>query len=296
MMTELPLPPLRLATRVGPLDPGDPWGEYEYVGRAMRDRVVEGLPRGWGWEGRQALDFGCGAGRVLRQFEREARLAEIWGCDIDEPSIAWIARHLAPPFHAFVVAKQPPMAKPDGCFDLIWASSVFTHLVRDWSAWLVELHRVLADDGILMASFLGRGAWESSEREPWDEDEVGMCVLRAGQPWEMYGPTVFHSEWWLRAHWGRAFEFLSLDRGEQRDSHGWVVLRKRAGAVSAAEIERPDAYEARELGAALRNNELLHAEDARIRSAYLRATRLRRAIRARTRARSALARLRGHRR
>ena len=74
------------------------------------------------------------------------------------------------------------------------------------------------------------------------------------------------------------------------------MLRKRAGAVSAAEIERPDAYEARELGAALRNNELLHAEDARIRSAYLRATRLRRAIRARTRARSALARLRGHRR
>ena len=37
---------------------------------------------------------------------------------------------------------------PDGAYDLVLAVSVFTHLTASWSAWLVELHRVLADGGL----------------------------------------------------------------------------------------------------------------------------------------------------
>lgn len=36
------------------------------------------------------LGFGCGAGNVLRHFGPEARQGEVWGCDIDSESIAWL--------------------------------------------------------------------------------------------------------------------------------------------------------------------------------------------------------------
>ena len=40
-----------------------------------------------------------------------------------------------------------------------------------------------------------------------------MTVLSA-----LDGPgrrLVFHSEWWLRAHWGRAFEVVSIRQGDE---------------------------------------------------------------------------------
>jgi len=54
---------------------------------------------------------------------------------------------------------------------------VFTH-IENWSPWLLEMHRVLKPDGILIASFLGEGMWAPLVREPYREAEVGMTVLR----------------------------------------------------------------------------------------------------------------------
>ena len=115
----LPLPPMRLARRVGDMDPVDPWGHFDEVGRQMRDRIAGALPDGWTWPGKTCLDFGCGAARVLRQFEPEAARAEFWGCDIDRPSVAWIRAKLSPPFNAFLVSETPGIDKPDQTFDLI---------------------------------------------------------------------------------------------------------------------------------------------------------------------------------
>jgi hypothetical protein len=57
----LPLPPLDIAGHAGPLDHTDPYGGYERIGRLCRDAIVSRLPADWSWEGRSALDFGCGA-------------------------------------------------------------------------------------------------------------------------------------------------------------------------------------------------------------------------------------------
>jgi SAM-dependent methyltransferase len=272
-MPALPRPPLKLARRVGELDPEDPWGHYERVGALVRSNVDAGLPAGWDWSGKRALDFGCGAGRVLTQYADEAARAELWGCDIDRPSIEWMQRELEPPFHSFLCGETPGLPQADGFFDLIWAASVFTHLIEGWSGWLCELHRVLADDGILIASFLGPGMWAAVGEGEWEEDRIGMCALRAGQPWATGGPTVFHSEWWLREHWGRAFEILSVDRGTEPWNHGWVALRKRAGAVTEAELERV-SDDPREVDALSHNLELVHAADRQLRPRLLRITRI----------------------
>ena len=49
----------------------------------------------------------------------ESQTASVAGCDIDAPSIEWIALNL-PWLDAFVVDEAPPIPRPDGSYDLIW--------------------------------------------------------------------------------------------------------------------------------------------------------------------------------
>jgi SAM-dependent methyltransferase len=194
---------------------------------------------------------------------REAPGAELWGCDIDAASIAWIDENLSPPVRAFVNDEQPPLPRPDDSFDLVYALSVFTHLTDTWSAWLLELHRVLVPGGVLVASFLGAGMAEAVAGEPWDEGRIGMNVLNAGRSWEDGGPTVLLSPWWIREHWGRAYEIERIDDSALFTTQGLVVARPKPDPGDRAELERIDAGDPREIAALRHNVEQLHREARR---------------------------------
>ena len=199
-MAKPPLPPVDLANRVGQLvDADGSFAAYEAVGRQIHDAVVAAVPAEWTWQNKRVLDFGCGAGRTLRHFVGEAAEAEFWGCDIHAPSIDWVNANLNPPVRAFVNSALPPLPHPDQSFDLIYAFSVFTHISDAWSAWLLELRRLLANDGFLVASFLGAGLSEAIAREPWREERIGMNVLKAHAGWDEGGPMVLMSPWWIRS-------------------------------------------------------------------------------------------------
>jgi SAM-dependent methyltransferase len=255
-MSVAPFPPLELANRVGSLEgEADPYAYYDAVGRRTRDDIVAALPADWSFEGKRVLDFGCGAGRTLRHFLPETSTAEVWGCDIDADSVDWLERELSPPLRVFRNDAEPPLPVDSGSFDLIWALSVFTHLVETWSAWLLDLHRALRPGGILLATFMGEGMSEPMAGEKWREERVGMNVLRYGQGWELGGPMVFHSPWWIREHWGRAFEVLQIaGKGfatVPEAGQGVAVLRRREGEFTTADLERVDPAEPRELEALL---------------------------------------------
>jgi SAM-dependent methyltransferase len=85
----------------------------------------------------RTLDFGCGAGNVIRHFAREARSGEVWGADIDAASIAWLEHNLGEPFRFRALSTTPALPLPADHFDLVYAISVFTHLADDWAGWLV---------------------------------------------------------------------------------------------------------------------------------------------------------------
>jgi SAM-dependent methyltransferase len=233
---------------------------YEALGRLCRAEVLGALPPGWDWRGKRVLDFGCGAGRTLRHFTGEARVAEFWGCDVHQPSIDWLTAQVGASMRPFVNGPEPPLDLASGSFDLIYAVSVFTHIGEKWAGWLVEMHRLLADDGLFCATFLGPTMAETISGKPWDADTTGMNVYGSTSPDGDVFPNVLHSQWWLRAHWGRAFEIVSIkDRGfaapdvaEDCPSHGWIVLRKRDVTVSAADLEAPEPDEPRELAWRLR--------------------------------------------
>lgn len=253
---------------MGPGEGDDAREAFQNEGARLRQVIQRSLPKGWRFDGKRVLDFGCGSGRVLRQYLGEAQRAEFWGCDIDGPSIAWLAENLSPPLHCFQNGREPPLRFEEGSLDLIWAMSVFTH-IENWSPWLLEMHRVLRADGILIASFLGEGMWAPLVGEPYREDEVGMTVLRH---WLDAGADVLHSEWWLRAHWGRAFEVLSVEHpprtagGSVNVAHSYITLRKRPVAVTPAELEWRDPAAPRELAALDTNLRVLRREMAALRT------------------------------
>jgi SAM-dependent methyltransferase len=254
----LPYPPLELASRVGSLtEQSDPFGFYDLIGREARASIVSLLPDEWEWRGKHVLDFGCGAGRTLRHFVREAEDATFWACDIDRESIEWVQENLSPPFRAFVNDQTPPLPLADGSLDLVYAVSVFTHLTDTWSRWLLELHRALNDSGLLITTFIGPAAARHVTDEPWEANRIGMNVLRPGQTWDLGGPMVLHSPWWIEAHWGRAFEILELRLDgfglPSPEGQGVISMRKQAVELKPADLERPDKDDPREGVAALNN-------------------------------------------
>jgi SAM-dependent methyltransferase len=262
MQPRAPFPPQELMQRVGGSDDEGEAG-YDESGRGCRRRLERLLPEDWSWEGKRVLDFGCGAGRTLRQFLPEAERGEFHGCDIDGPSIAWLAQHLSPPLHVFRNGEAPPLPRGDEAFDLVYAFSVFTHLTEHWASWLLELHRVLKPGGLVFATFLSEQLWPEFGEGDWDEDRLGMRVTSTWNPWDAGGPIVFHSQWWLREHWGRAFEILELEPldPERVNGQGAALLRRRDPRPSEAQLKAP-SDDPRELAALELNIAHLHSEAA----------------------------------
>jgi SAM-dependent methyltransferase len=258
-VTDAPLPPTELAHRVGVVDQDDTLLSFEAMGAMMRETLLGLQGPDWFVEGRRVLDFGCGVGKLLRHFLGEAERCEFIGCDIDERSIEWLRENLSPPLTVFKCEEEPGLPLPDEHIDLALAMSVFTHLTDHWAGWLLEIHRVLRPGGRFVCTFLGEGMSESIAGEPWDPDRIGINVLRPWQSWDHGGPSVQHSEWWLRAHWGRVFEFERVEDGPQL-GHGLLVLRKRETKATIAELEAPEPGEPREIEALRHNVDQLAAE------------------------------------
>lgn len=101
--------------------------------------------------GTRLLDFGCGAGSVLRWWGGEAF---VQGCDIQPDLVAWCAANLGVP--AYRNDLEPPTIYPSHEFDALYALSVMTHLKAElqW-AWIREWTRIVRPGGLILASFHG---------------------------------------------------------------------------------------------------------------------------------------------
>ncbi len=178
----------------------------------------------------------------------------------------WLSENLSPPMRFFV--NERPLPQPDGYFDLVYGLSVFTHITYDWSDWLLELHRVLKPDGLLLATFMGQATWERAAQRELDEDELGMAVLGLHRGLDdTSGPIVLHSPWWLRTHWGRAFDILTLRSAgfvQAAMGHGVILACKRDVDPSTDDLERPDPDDPRELAAQRLQIMLLEENAARL--------------------------------
>jgi SAM-dependent methyltransferase len=262
--------------RLGVLPPGlDDEAGFLERGRTGRAAIERLLPNRWTWSGKTVLDFGCGAGVTLVHFQDVASSARLWGADIDRAAVEWCRTHLDPRLEFVVSEELPPLPFPDRNFDLIYAISVFTHITTHWAGWLLELHRLLRRGGLLIATFMGEAMSMRVAGEEWVEDRVGMNVYEAGHAWQVGGPMVLHSPWWLREHWGRLFDVERIEpRGFANNApswgqhdHGVIVLQKTDKVVSFDDLVRPNPDEPREAIALLHEVNHLRAEVASFRQA-----------------------------
>lgn len=254
MSDRLPFPPSDLRERVFAAgEPEDSTSTYEAVGRGIAGAVERSLPSDWSWEGKRVLDFACGAGRVLRHLHAAHPGVEWLGCDVHRPSIEWLQSAAGNSVQAFVNEPEPPLPVNDDSFDLVYAISAFTHLGWNWARWLAEMHRVLRPQGLLIASLLGPDI--QNQVLPLDPNLLGILVMGHGLPPEESGTVVFQSEWWVRAHWGRAFDIVDFrpDDFVAGQMHGgpprlqsMVVARAREVEVSEDALRAPELTDPRE--------------------------------------------------
>lgn len=233
-------PPEAMAKRVG----GTTGDQFIAQGEMLKRCIRHSLPPDYEFDGKRVLDFGCGAGRVLRHFQAEAGKAEFHGCDIHAPSIDYMRANY-PIFTTFVNGEQPPLEVGSDVFDLVYAVSVFTHLPHSWEAWLLEMRRVLKPGGLLVATFLNKAAYENTLKAPFDRDRAGFMPEFLDRPWDRGGPNLYLGNDWVIDNWGGIFSIEALIDEGMMNWQSVALLRKTGEPPRAARppVLRPFVYQ-----------------------------------------------------
>lgn len=197
------------------------------------DVIVDALARaGAGASPERVLDFGASSGRVarvLRQYWREADMA---ACDPNAAAIEWAGEHLQG-IDFFTSPTAPPLDRPSGGLDLVYAISIWSHYAaRPAIAWLDEMHRLLRPGGILLLTFHGlhslgyyrrqglrSPAFLAGAARDWVRDGFHFFpIFGSGGDWGVSEPG-----------WGESY--MSLDWLAGRLSPGWALLHHRMGSI-----------------------------------------------------------------
>jgi glycosyltransferase involved in cell wall biosynthesis/SAM-dependent methyltransferase len=157
---------------------------------------------------RRGLDFGCSSGRVVRALHAAYPDTEWHGADPNERAIAWARAHL-PGIRFAVSAQEPPLAYAEGFFDLVVAISIWSHYgERAATAWLAEMHRIVAPGGHLVFSTHGPHSVsyyaQTGERSPAQLEQIRRALYQRGH-W--FAPEFGEAGDWGVKHpeWGSAF-------------------------------------------------------------------------------------------
>jgi SAM-dependent methyltransferase len=215
-----PIPPLKLRTRV--------WARYtdlhlffQEEGHVQQSLDVASKYGADTSAFRDILDFGCGAGRAIRQFthlERPLTKAKIYGTDINPDQINWCKRHLS--FAEFRVNQAlPPLPFDDDSFDLIYNVAVFTHLPeKEQLLWMKEFHRVLKPNGYLLLATCGEVYVGTLTPDEEKKFLAGELVVRngeqAGSPSTYEACFAYHPFSFVKESLAKHFELLSFDPGK----------------------------------------------------------------------------------
>jgi SAM-dependent methyltransferase len=170
------------------------------------------------------LDFGCGTARLIRHL-RCLDGVHLVGSDLNTEMIEWCSDNV-PGIEFHCNGLEPPLRfASDASFDIILASSVFTHIPRDLQGpWMRELRRVLHPSGIFLCTVLGRlakqrllGPKENSQLAEGgyielatDQAEATLSTRVGGSAWD-----IFQSRGELIRRFGEVFRIVDFIPGIQ---------------------------------------------------------------------------------
>jgi SAM-dependent methyltransferase len=209
----LPLPPPRLRVAVAGTADLD-W--FLEGGRRAAESIREALGPGELERLGALLDFGCGCGRVVRNWSSLGQ-TRVEGTDSDARAVKWCSENLT--FAGFRQnGLEPPLDFEDESFDLIYALSVFTHIPGEWQRpWLDELRRLLRPGGRLLITTQGDAYRDHLAPDERKRYEAGHLVVRDATGAGSNLCTVFHPPEVVRRETAQGFE---LERFEPSGAKG----------------------------------------------------------------------------
>jgi len=193
-------------------------------------------------------DFACGYGRSTRFVSARMGPSKIWGVEILPEAVEFQAEVFG--VHGVQSATNPDELKLDGGFDMIFVSSLFSHLPdRTFSRWLNRLHGLLAPGGLLVVSVHDVAILDEAEHGSMPND--GILFVRSTEVAALdtadYGATFVTPAYMRRAIEGLTdapatfwrlpqtlcFEqdLYLVPKGEPRTTAAPKIGRGSAGAV-----------------------------------------------------------------
>ncbi|MBV9986909.1 MAG: class I SAM-dependent methyltransferase [Chitinophagaceae bacterium] len=195
----------------------------------IRDWAMRYLPA----SGNRVLDWGCGAGRIIRHLPEIWEGNQYYGCDPNREMIGW-DRLNYPGIDFSLTPHFPPMDYENGRFQFVYGFSVLTHIDKAaQQAWLMEIHRILSAGGIYLATTHGAAfTGKLAPREKKQLEQTGMLTQSYPRPGHRMLAT-YHTESAFRRLTGSLFEILEFHDGKKnpRKAGGQDLwLLKKLGA------------------------------------------------------------------
>ncbi len=149
---------------------------------------------------------------------------------------------------------SPPLDLPDGGFDLIFSLSALSRISGGWGEWLPEIHRLLADDGLLIAALpvapeRGGGLGESSRGwialRKHRHGEAASSRPEASDLGEGLGELLQHldarhrnevdavREGFQRELMRKSFRIAELELGETPTPGSWAIAERVSAEYEA---------------------------------------------------------------
>ncbi len=195
------------------------------------------------------LDFGCGCGRTTR-FLQEIQQFDVYGSDINRLLVNWCQDNLEM-VTTLDNDVSPPLKFDDGQFEFVYSLSIFTHLSEHpMLAWMHEMARVVADDGIVLITSHGYPAidiicqsiqhqqmfqikeadavklHDTFESKQFVYRPLSADIVSAANAGEDYGNSFTH-ESYIRSRWtSDVFDVIEFVPGGMRGWQDVTILRR----------------------------------------------------------------------
>ena len=160
------------------------------------------------------LDMGFGTGRILLHFLPFS--LERYGCDVNPAAYEWTVKTLGEHAHLSISKLEPPLDVPDDFFDLIIATSVFTHTPYERQpGWIAEFHRILKPGGVSVVTVHDPAKTPAEARDQgWHETGTKKGIHM----------RTFLTEDKIAELWGASLDYLGLRKYPPTQAH--VIARK----------------------------------------------------------------------
>ena len=211
---QLPVPPAKLRVLVsgGSIEPFlDP---TEAGVTAIREVLGDRL-RG------TVLDFGCGCGRIARHWHGEG--LDLHGCDYNPKLVAWCQENL-PFMQAVVNDSKPPSPYSGDRFDVLYATSVLTHLTEDSQhRWLEEWRRILKPEGLALFTTHGDLYAQNLGRLEKPRYDAGELVVRHPRIEGLNSCVALHPPSYVRERLLEGWELLGFRPARYYRQDMWLA-------------------------------------------------------------------------